>query len=117
MQDKQNAVDQAKKQQLADNLKDDAVTEMNKRLQTVMASTQQSFLDLMSWTFSTGADWPTDSPPTPDYGAGEVYLGSQMFGKGAFLDPVSSQDIEDIKNNMISTMVSHYHLYLALFIR
>ena len=108
MKDKQVGIDFADEQANAANLKDDATKELNARVGAVMSYSQQSFIDISNWMFATGADWPNQNPPTPPYDDDEMYLPTQMFGEGAYLNPVSSDSIQQIQNSMVANMVSRH---------
>ena len=71
-----------------------------------MSDTQQSFIDMSNWMFATGSDWPNQSPPNPPSDDDELYLSTKMFGKGAYLNPVSTDSIQKIQNQMVANMVS-----------
>ena len=109
--DKQNAIDLANAQANAAALKADAEKEMSNKVSSAMESAQSSLLSLMSWMFQTGSDWPSNVPtPNTDYDGEGMYLPTQIFSKGKFLNPISSQDIQNIRDQMVQNMVSHLHI-------
>ena len=107
MEDQQQATDFANEQANAAKLQANAVEELSARVQSVMTSSQQSFVDMSNWMFATGADWPNQSPPSPQFDDDEMYLSTQIFGEGAYLNPTSTDTIQKIQNQMVANMVSH----------
>ena len=68
-----------------------------------MGQTQDSLAWFTSWMFQTGADWPNNNPPKPQFDADEQYLPTQMFGKGAFLAP--APDMQNVQDTLTASLV------------